>query len=187
MQGSAFDLAGRSAIVTGSTRGIGLGIAAALEDEKYPVEEFVYDIANLRGGFRFHGDADRWDGPLALACRKTYGMTSVLGYLDRGAPPEYGYGADLVVADIHRNPARKQYWIMEVAEEGDIDRVIIEWRSLLRRITHSPVLDCERWTALREKAAQILDETESPTLTDLPPLEYRQTQRQEHRLILRRH
>ena len=114
-------------------------------------------------------------------------MNSALGYLDAGTPPEYGYGADSVVADIHRNPARKQHWVAEVAEEGDIDRVIIEWRSLLRRITHSPPLDCERWTALQEKAAQILDETESPTLTDLPPLEYRQTQRQEHRLILRRH
>jgi hypothetical protein len=177
----------RGRIVSFFTGGDGLGIAAAMEDEKYPVEEFIYDIANLRGGFRFHGDADRWDGHLALACRKTYGMTSVLGYLDRGAPPEYGYGADLVVADIHRNPARKQYWIREVAEEGDIDRIIIEWRSLLRRITHSPVLDWPRWTDLQAQARQMLDETESPTLTELPPLDFGQTQRQEHRLKLRRH
>ena len=177
----------RGRIVSFFTGGDGLGIAAALEDENYPVEEFIYDIANLRGGFRFHGDADRWDGHLALACRKTYGMNSVLGYLDRGAPPEYGYGADLVVADIHRNPARKQYWIREVAEEGDIDRIIIEWRSMLRRVTHSPALDWPRWTAMQEQARRMLDETESPTLTELPSLDFHQTKRLEHRLNLRRH
>ena len=115
-------------------------------------------------------------------------MYSVLGYLERGTPPEYGYGANNVVADIHHNPALKQRWIQEVAEEGDIDRVFIEWRSLLRRITHSPKLeDCPRWTALQEISNQILDETESPTLTELPPLEYKQTQRCEHRLKLRPH
>ena len=158
----------RGLIVSFFTGGDGLAIAAAIEDGHYPIEDFVYDLANLRGGFRFHGDDDRWEGRLAWVCRNAYGMNSALGYLDAGAPPEYGYGADAVVADIHRNPARKQYWIMEVAEEGDIDRVIIEWRSLLRRITHSPALDCERWTALQEKATQILTETASQTLTDLP-------------------
>jgi hypothetical protein len=36
-------------------------------------------------------------------------------------------------------------------------------------------------------AKGILNETESPTLTSLPPLEYEQTRRVDHRLILRRH
>ena len=36
------------------TGGDGLALAAAMEDEQYPLEELVYDIANLRGGFRFH-------------------------------------------------------------------------------------------------------------------------------------
>ena len=43
------------------------------------------------------------------------------------------------------------------------------------------------WTALQEKANQILNETESPTLTELPPLEYKQTQRCDHQLRLRRY
>ena len=78
--------------------------------------------------------------------------------------------------------------VQEVAEEGDIDRVFIEWRSLLRRIAHAPALpEHTRWTSLKERAGQILDETESPTHTDLPTLEYHQTQRCEHRLKLRRH
>ena len=66
--------------------------------------------------------------------------------------------------------------------------MFIEWRSLLRRITHSPRLeDWPRWTALQDKANKILNETESPTLTELPPLEYQQTQRCDHHLRLRRY
>ena len=178
----------RGLITSFFTGGDGLALAAAMEDEQYPIEELVYDVANLRGGFRFHGDDDRWEGRLAYVCRQIYGVHSVLGYLEHGTPPEYGFGAHEVVEDIHQNPARKQRWIQEVAEEGDIDRVIIEWRSLLRRIVHTPTLETlPRWTALQERAAQILDETESPTLTELPALEYQQTQRTEHRLKLRRH
>jgi hypothetical protein len=70
---------------------------------------------------------------------------------------------------------------------GDIDRVIIEWRSLLRQIAHAPDLDWARWRALQTVAKTFLNETESPTLTDLPPLAYEQTKRVDHRLILRRH
>jgi len=70
---------------------------------------------------------------------------------------------------------------------GDVDRVIIEWRSILRQISHAPQLDWARWTALQAMAKGILNETESPTLTDLPPLDYAQSKRIEHRLILRRH
>ena len=178
----------RGRLVSFFTGGDGLAIAAAVEDARYPIEDLVYDIANLRGGFRFHGEDDRLEGRLAYTCRNTYGMNSIPGYLEHGAPVEYGYGADSIVADIHRQPSRKQHWVMEVAEEGDVDRVIIEWRSLMRRITHSPALeDCPRWMELRELAVRMLDETESPTHTEFPPLEYSQTHRLDHRLHLRRH
>jgi hypothetical protein len=70
---------------------------------------------------------------------------------------------------------------------GDIDRVIIEWRSMLRQITHAPALAWDRWNELQRVARETLNETESPTLTDLPPLEYYQTRRVDHRLKLRRH
>ncbi|MDG2212911.1 MAG: DEAD/DEAH box helicase, partial [Verrucomicrobiota bacterium] len=88
----------RGLIVSYFTGGDGLAIAAAMEDEGYPIEELIYDLANLRGGFRFHGEDDRWEGRLAWICRQTYGMHSVLGYLERGTPPEYGYGANDVVS-----------------------------------------------------------------------------------------
>ena len=57
----------------------------------------------------------------------------------------------------------------------------------LRRIANSPALDWARWTALQQLAKTILNETESPTETNLPPLEYNQTKRVEHRLVFRRH
>jgi hypothetical protein len=70
---------------------------------------------------------------------------------------------------------------------GDIDRIIIEWRSLLRQVAHAPGLDWRRWRELQRLARDILHETESPTMTDLPPLEFHQTRRVDHRLVLRRH
>jgi hypothetical protein len=48
-------------------------------------------------------------------------------------------------------------------------------------------LEYARWTSLQKLAQTILHETESPTETDLPPLEYNQTKRIEHKLVFRRH
>jgi hypothetical protein len=102
-------------------------------------------------------------------------------------PPKYGAGAEQIVASVHKNPLNKQVWATDLLGVGDIDRIIIEWRSLLRRVAHAPALDWPRWTELQGLARGILHETESPTLIDLPPLEYNQTRRVDHRLILRRH
>jgi hypothetical protein len=101
--------------------------------------------------------------------------------------PKYGAGAEQVVASVHKDPLNKHAWATDTLGAGDIDRIIIEWRSLLRRVANSPELDSTRWTALQTLAEEILDETESPTLRDLPPLEYHQTRRVDHRLVLRRH
>jgi hypothetical protein len=43
----------RGRIVSFFSQGDGLAIAAALEDETYPLDELVYDLANLDAGFRF--------------------------------------------------------------------------------------------------------------------------------------
>lgn len=168
-------------------QGDGLAIAAALEDASYPLDELVYDVANLDAGFRFCGEENRWAGRLALICHKTYGTLTITGYLENGAPPRYGSGAERVVEGVHKNPLSKHAWVNEFLGAGDIDRVIIEWRSLLRRLTHSPDLEWPRWMGFKDLARTTLNETESPTLTQLPPLEYHQTRRIEHRLILRRH
>jgi len=174
-------------VVSFFSQGDGLAIAAALEDERYPLDELVYDLANLDGGFRFCGEENRWGGRMAMVCHERFGLQSIPGYLENGVPPKYGAGAEQVVASVHKNPLNKHGWITDLLGPGDIDRAIIEWRSLLRQIAHAPEIDWPRWRALQAMARTILNETESPTVTDLPPLAYNQTRRVEHRLILRRH
>ena len=178
----------RGRVVSFFSQGDGLAIAAALEDKTYPLDELIYDLADLDAGFRFAGeDINRWGGRLGIVCHKTYGLQSIPGYLENGVPPKYGAGAEQIVASVHKNPLAKQVWITDLLGPGDIDRVIIEWRSLLRQTAHAPELDWPRWRDLQAMAKTILNETESPTLTQLPPLEFHQTRRVDHRLILRRH
>lgn len=176
----------RGIIVSFFSQGNGLAIAAALEDEQYPVDEIVYDLANLDAEFRFCGEGSRWEGRLAYACRQVYRQFSIPGYLDSGVPPRYGAGADQLVASLQLNPHQKFEWTNDNLGIGDIDRIIIEWRSLLRQIVHAPDLDWPRWHLLKEKAGLILNETESPTITHLPPVDYSQQKRIEHRLAFRR-
>jgi len=177
----------RGRVVSFFSQGDGLAIAAALEDEKYPLDELIYDLANLDAGFRFCGDENRWGGRLALACHAQFGLQTIPGYLENGLPPKYGAGAEQVVASVHQDPLNKHAWITDLLGAGDIDRIIIEWRSLLRQIAHAPALDWPRWRALQAMAKTFLHETESPTLTELPTLDYHQTKRVDHRLVLRRH
>ena len=69
----------RGRILSFFSQGVGLAIAAALEDERYPLDELIYDLANLDGGFRFCGDENRWAGRLAIACHEKYGLQSLPG------------------------------------------------------------------------------------------------------------
>ncbi len=178
----------RGRVVSLFSQGDGLAVAAALEDESYPLDELIYDLANLDAGFRFCGeDSNRWGGRLGLVCHQRFGLISVPGYLENGVPPKYGAGAEQVVASVHKDPANKHAWVTDLLGPGDIDRVIIEWRSLLRHVALAPDLDWPRWRALQAAARAILSETESPTLTELPPLDPQQTRRVDHRLVLRRH
>jgi superfamily II DNA/RNA helicase len=177
----------RGCVVSFFQQGDGLAIAAALEDEKYPLDELIYDIANLDAGFRFCGEENRWGGRLAMVCHEKFGLQTITGYLENGVPPKYGSGAEAVVQSVHKDPVSKNAWITDILGAGDIDRAIIEWRSSLRQIAHAPDLEWPRWKAFQTMAKTILNETESPTLTELPPLQYGQTRRVDHRLILRRH
>ena len=177
----------RGRVVSFFQQGDGLAIAAALEDANYSLAELVYDLANLDGGFRFCGEDNRWGGRLGVVCHQRFGLLSVPGYLENGVPPKYGAGAEQIVSAVHRNPASKHSWVTDLTGPGDIDRIIIEWRSTLRQIAHAPDLEWPRWLELKSLARGILNETESPTITDLPPLEFHQVRRVDHRLILRRH
>ena len=176
----------RGRIVSFFHSGDGLAVAAALEDESLPIEEFSYELANLHAGHRFaKGDA-RWDGRIAHACQKLFGPQTHTGYLDNGVPPEYGAGAEQIAADVHKDPDGKNGWTTDFLGIGDIDRMIIEWRSILRQIAHSPDIEWPRWMALKDRVKSILRETDSPTLTELPALDPTQTKRVNHQLSLRR-
>ena len=175
----------RGRVVSFFSQSYGLGIAAALEDESLPIDELVYELANLDAGYRFGNEENRWEGRIPIACRERYGDVTVPGYLDAGLPPRYGSGAEQVIAAMHANPADKANWVTELLGAGDIDRAVIEWRSLLRQIIHAPELDWTRWTELRKHAGTLLAETESPTLCELPPLEHHQQGRVDHRLRLK--
>ena len=177
----------RGKVASFFSQGDGLAIAAALEKEPYAISELIYDLANLDANFRFSAEDSRWSGRLAMVCQSAYGTQTIPGYLESGVPPKYGAGADQIVAAVHKDPSTKHGWVTEILGAGDIDRVIIEWRSTLRQIAHAPDLDWPRWRQLQQAAREILNETASPTLTELPPLEYHQNKRIEHRLILRRH
>src|SRR5580765_3011900 len=156
----------RGRMVSFFSQGDGLALAAALEDERYPLDELIYDIANLDAGFRFCGDENRYAGRLALACHEKFQLQSFPGYLENGLPPKYGSGAEAVVQSVHKNPLNKHGWVTDLLGAGDIDRAIIEWRSLLRQIAHAPELDWPRWRAFQVMARTILNQTESPTLTE---------------------
>src|SRR6059036_2620341 len=80
----------RGRIVSFFSQGYGLAIAAALEDTTYPLDELIYDLANLDGGFRFCGEDNRWGGRLAIVCHEKFGLQSIPGYLENGLPPKYG-------------------------------------------------------------------------------------------------
>ena len=62
----------RGEIFSFFSRGEGLAIAAAVEDEKYPIEELIKDLANLRAGHRFRGYVSS-ESRLDMVCRETYG------------------------------------------------------------------------------------------------------------------
>ena len=175
----------RGRVVSFFSQSYGLGIAAALEAESLPIGELVYELANLDAGYRFGNEENRWEGRIPVACRERYGDVTVPGYLDAGLPLRYGAGAGQVVAAMHANPADKGNWVTDLPGAGDIDRALIEWRSLLRQITHSPELDWARWVELQKHAGTILAETESPTLSGLPPLEHHQRGRVDHYLRLK--
>ncbi|MDG1893097.1 MAG: DEAD/DEAH box helicase [Verrucomicrobiota bacterium] len=175
----------RGRIVSFFSQGDGLAVAAALEDRDYPLQELLYDMANLHAGHRFSQDEHRWGGRIAMICHDVYGFQNIPGYLENGIPTQYGFGAESIVMDVHANGLNRYKWITHYLGAGDIDRIIIEWRSLLRQTVHSPSLAWDRWEAFQALARKTLDETESPTLKELPSLAYDQTQRVEHSIRLR--
>ncbi|HLS28980.1 MAG TPA: hypothetical protein VK041_10040, partial [Opitutales bacterium] len=161
--------------------GEGLAVAAALEDESYPISELVYDVANLRAGHRFSEEDLARGSRLGSVCRDTYPTQNFPGYLEHGLPPTYGDGAAEVLREVYFNPAVKHRLSSDFLRAGDIERAFLEWRSLLRQIAFAPDFPWGRWMDLKEEAREMLEETEPVTLKyDFPPLPPSQRKRCNH-------
>lgn len=146
----------RGEIVSFFQHGEGLAIAAALEDETYPVEELVPHMANLRAGFRFdipgYCDSER----LGAACRRAYGFVNHHGYLNNGLPVDYGEGAAEVISSLLHKERHASLDYQRGFAEGDISRAYLEWVSLIRHIVHAPGHPWPRWHDLQAECAKVL-------------------------------
>lgn len=163
----------------------GLALAAALEDRRYPLDDLVFDAANLFAGDRFSGTNPRRIGRLADACTRAYRRLSIDGWLHEGVPLQYGSGASESVRALVAEGARARQVMDEVetAGRGDIDRLLTEWRSLLRQVARAgPLLGdgaamtgrdhfiAQRWDDFRALARFWLRDATADSLPDLPPL-----------------
>ena len=147
--------------------GEGLAIAAALEDETYPIGDLVFDLANIRAGPRFAGEDAPMGGRLGILCQRVYGRADYPGYLTMGVPVQYGAGASEVVRELVADPRSKHKLIGDLLRHGDIERALVEWRSLLRRIITAPPYPLPRWNELKTAAGELVEKTVSPTMVDL--------------------
>jgi hypothetical protein len=164
---------------TPTTRGIifsffhggeGLAVAAALEDETYPISDLVFDLANVRAGPRFSGEDAPMGGRLGILCQRLYSRADYPGYLSMGVPMQYGAGASEVMRELVADPRSKHKLIGDLLRHGDIERALVEWRSLLHRIITAPPYPLPRWNELKRAAGELLEKTASPTAVDLAGL-----------------
>ena len=175
----------------------GLALAAALDDIRYPLDELVFDCANLFAGDRFSGTNPRTLGRLARVCEQTYRRFTAEGWLDHGLPPQYGCGASEIVRALVEQKARRGELAAasEYAGRGDIDRLLTEWRSLLRQVVRAPSLELPetsiptgrvlavRWDDFRALCRAQLGVIRADALPDLPPLTPEQRRPVNHRFF----
>jgi hypothetical protein len=161
--------------------GEGLAVAAALEDESYDIAELLFDLANLRAGHRFAQDESPFGGRLGALCQQVYERGEYPGYLEMGVPVNYGAGASEVVREIIEHGSSKQKMLTESLRPGDIERALVEWRSLVRHIALAPDFPHERWTALKHACGKYAEAASGNPILQLPALLPAQTQRREGR------
>ena len=87
-----------------------------------------------------------------------------------GVPEHYGAGASEVMRELLESPGGRYRITSDLLRHGDIERALMEWRSLLRHVAAAPDLDWARWRELKAAAEDLVSRTTSPALLDLPPL-----------------
>ncbi|MEK9783172.1 MAG: DEAD/DEAH box helicase [Opitutales bacterium] len=168
----------RGRIFSQFSRGEGLAVAVGLEDESYPLDEFIYDLANLRAGHRFKSWA-KSESRLSALCRQAYGFKDCPGYLRSGLPLEYGEGGVDFIRERTFNGSEDS----EDLGAGDVERLMIEWKSLLDMIIHGPDLGIPRWSELQTIAQKLNgSKGQKDQLPELPELPARQRKRYESQI-----
>ena len=150
--------------------GEGLAIAAALEEETYPIDDLVFDLANIRAGPRFAGEDAPLGGRLGALCQRVYERADHPGYLEMGVPVHYGAGASEVIREVVTHPSGRYKITSDSLRHGDVERALMEWRSLLRHIVAAPDLEWDRWMTLKSAAHELLGRVATPAFFDFPPL-----------------
>jgi hypothetical protein len=163
----------------------GLALAAALEDRRYALDDLLFDAANLFGGDRFAGTNPRRLGRLADVCTRAYRRLTIVGWLLVGVRVHFGSGSNEAVRALVAVGGRARVVMVEIetAGRGDIDRLLTEWRSLLRQVANAgPLVGdgqamtahdhfvAERWDNFRALARSWLRETRNDSLPELHPL-----------------
>ena len=139
----------------------GLMVAAALEEPGYPIEELLFDLANLRAGPRFQESLTGKSERLSASARSAFGHVEIPGYLHLGVCPGYGEGAsEQLRAHLAHTPASRGS-AAEI-ESGDLERVFLEWLSVLRHIAHAAEVDSDRWREMQSAARTMIARYERP-------------------------
>jgi hypothetical protein len=163
----------------------GLGVLAGLEDEKYPLNDLLEDMANLVAGDRFCGTEPRWGGRLAHACQKAYRRFTSEGFLVDGMPVNYGAGGAEIVRELRARKFVAVEKLQEHVHRGDVDRLLIEWKSLLRQIATATVdASWPRWTEFQALCRTEFAQYERTSLPGLPVIPAEQQKPISHRLSM---
>ena len=133
-------------------------------------DDLVFDLANIRAGPRFAGEDAPMGGRLGILCQRVYGRADYPGYLAMGVPIHYGAGASEVVRELVADPRSRHKLTSDLLRHGDIERAVVEWRSLLRHIVAAPDYALARWNDLKQAASDLAETTASSALLELPPL-----------------
>jgi hypothetical protein len=83
-----------------------------------------------------------------------------------GVPIDYGAGASEAVRGMIEHSASRHKLLTENLRQGDLERAITEWRSLLRHVIWAPDYDWSRWRELKRSAEHWIEASPS---TALPP------------------
>jgi hypothetical protein len=81
-----------------------------------------------------------------------------------GVPLDHGAGASEVVREIVDHGASRSRLLTESLRQGDIERALVEWRSLLRHVVWAPDYELPRWRALKDAATDLLGKSTSPNV-----------------------